>query len=115
MDDDGGGLGGAYLAGGGGAPAVMVVSRLGTEGAFPSVGGLARLLCPAGFNLGMPPAKRLPSCGGPPAPDAGTAGEEDALPIPLVAPIPPLLPLGFASTTGALRSFVSAFFRLFPA
>lgn len=58
----------------------MVVSRLGTEGAFPNVGGLAtsqygengvqlfhvnlyepRLLCPAGFNLGTPPEKRLPS------------------------------------------------------
>lgn len=74
-----------------------------------------RLLCPAGFSLGMPPAKRPPSCGGPPAPDAGTEDEEDAFPILLGAPIAPLLPLGFASTTGILRSFVSAFFSLFPA
>jgi hypothetical protein len=34
---------------------------LGTEGGFPNAGGLAKLLCPAGFNFGIPPAKRPPS------------------------------------------------------
>jgi hypothetical protein len=56
----------------------------------------------------MPPANKLPGCGGPPA-DVKGALEADA-PDPFD---PPEL-LG-VSTWGALRSLVSARFNLFPA
>lgn len=49
-----------------GAGGVATASRLGTDGGLPKVATLAALLCPAGFNLGIPPAKSPPSCGGPP-------------------------------------------------
>lgn len=56
-----GGLGGVGLDGRAVLAVTAGVPRLGTKGGFPNVGGLARLFCPAGFNLGKPPANRLPS------------------------------------------------------
>lgn len=67
-------------------------------------------VCPAGFNLGMPPAKRAPNCGGPPPPGTGA----EATPV-LVTPPPPPPPLDFEpSTMGALLSLVSVFFSFLP-
>lgn len=51
------GLGGVGLDGG----AALALSRLGTKGGFPNVGGLAGPPCPTDFSLGTPPANRLPS------------------------------------------------------
>jgi hypothetical protein len=69
--------------------------------------------CPAGFNLGIPPANKPPSWGAP-APAPAIAAAEDVLPPAREAPEPPL-PVGFTSMMGALRSLVSAFLSLFPA
>jgi len=69
-----------------------------------------RLLCPAGFNFGIPPAKSPPSWGGPlPAAIDDVAGGASARFRP-----PPTEDFG-VSTAGALRSCVSAFFSFFPA
>lgn len=125
VDDDllGGGGGGAA-----GAEDTAGRPRWGIEGGLPSAGGLPICsseatevimtqlsspngCCPAAFSLGIPPANRPPSCGGPPEADAppGIAG---APPNPL--PLPATPPFG-ASTAGALRSFVAAFFSCLPA
>lgn len=56
-----GGRGGVGLDGGAVLAVTAALSRLGTKGGFPNVGGLARLPCPAGFSLGTPPANRPPS------------------------------------------------------
>lgn len=85
------------------------MSDFGIVGGFPNVGGLARLPCPAGFSLGIPPANKPPSWGGPPPPigppiGSPTAAEDEAA-------LPPFA----VSTEGALLSLVSAFFNFLPA
>ena len=127
-----GGLGGGtILLGGGGAAGVDTApSRLGIEGGFANVRAFAVIHricwllkdtinyyspgpdCPAGFNLGIPPANNAPSWGAPgPAPAIAAAG---GAPPPALMALPPP-PLAFASMMGALRSLVSAFLSFFPA
>jgi hypothetical protein len=109
---------------GAGASAGATRSRLGMDGGLANAGGLPvrMLLCeddardsdehtpgapsPTALSLGIPPANNAPNCGGPPPPPPAPP---PTLPPPERPPPPP------GSTMGALRSFVSAFFSLFPA
>lgn len=70
-----------------------------------------RLLCPAGFSLGIPPANKPPSCGGPPEAIAEPADDTERPPPP---PPPPPPPFG-VSMVGPLRSLVVVFFNFLPA
>ena len=123
-------VGEGRLGGGGGAAGVDDGPRPGIEGGLPNVGGLPchsavsittrrfigdtpSVFCPAGFNLGIPPANRPPNWGGPTPPDADADIATAGAPIPDLPPPPPP-PLG-ASIIGALRSLVVAFFNLLPA
>lgn len=66
---------------------------------------------PLGLNLGMPPAKRPPSPGGPAAEEEGGAdppGTGGALAMPLLGAEDEEPPLAFPATVGADRSFVCA-------
>lgn len=127
--------GGGALRGGGGAVVVFGASvvvfclagnegvartgagavGLGTTGGRARLGAFANASGAACFSFGIPPAKRPPSCGGPPLEGSLIEGDVSNGAIP--PPPPPLLPtLPFGpSTTGALRSLVSAFFSLLPA
>jgi len=118
------GRGGAGGAGGAGD-----ASRFGIEGGFANEAdlfpankaepflalsytlGSPIALDPVGFNLGIPPARRPASCGGPEPVVALTfpTFDEEG---PELAPIGP--PFDLESANGALRSFVTAFFKDFP-
>ena len=90
------------------------LAALGTTGGRARLGAFANVSDAAGFSFGIPPAKRPPSCGGPPL--EGSLIEGDAPNGALIPPPPPPPPPPFGpSTTGALRSLVSAFFSLLPA
>jgi len=108
LGDETGLVGGAGAGGAGEG-----TSRLGIEGGFPKVGGFARLLCPAGFNFGIPPANSPPNWGGPAPPD-DAEGLLMETPPPPPPPPPPKEDLG-VSMIGALRSLTSAFLSFLPA
>ena len=97
----------AALAGEGATAFVAGITTLGTS---PLVALVSCNECPAGLSLGIPPANRAPSCGGPaigtllPAPEGGTGAT--------LGPRPPPFP---ESSAGPLRSLVTVFFSDFPA
>jgi hypothetical protein len=66
----------------------------------------------AGLSLGIPPAKRPPSWGGPPLDGRLIDGVVPSEGAPIVPPPPP--PLG-TGNAGPLRSLVSVFFNFLPA
>jgi hypothetical protein len=70
----------------------------------------------AGLSLGIPPAKRLPSWGGPPLDGRLIDGAVPSEGAPIAPPpLRPTLPPFAASIIGSLRSLVSAFFNFLPA
>lgn len=94
-------------------------ASLGIVGGFARLESLAGPFEVGGFSLGIPPANKPPSCGGP---------ADDALPPPELEetggapPIAPPMPPPPArddfpapSRTGPLLSFVTVFFNDFPA